>query len=544
MKVRTSRFITGCLLLLAILGAAMTPAHAYDPQTTCQITLWFDTNFENPSNLSGGAGNPPPGSKIVGTGAAAVPRFSGSVGVGLSKYVMRVDDMNPLDSDWTNYDNNVSSIQFEHVENGVYVPGCDSWTAILYDDSDLVGESISLTGSQTHLSTIGWNDRASSIVVVGPAFDYDGSPPDGCTVELYDANFSGNTWGTSSHVNPYADIYRHTYSSEHGAGKISTIRFGGECGTTRVKLQNGPTDFIEFTNADGPTYNLSEFGWNDRADYWTVNFDVAPDPSPRGCILRVFSDDEYTGQSWAIAGSQTTGTINANQGAGVISSLAFEGECGNSEVILADGSGNSAYVRAADGAQHPLWLSDWNNRAQSLTANFVSGPPVPTNPDLPAPIYVPCEVRLFDGLYSGSRWSANTEQTTTGVFSSSQGGGLVSSVEFVGAWCNDTFLELYDVHPNQDADAVPYVIKVADGARRNLGTYGFDNKTQFWRVNFSEDPPAPSRVPNVVGLDYTQAEVVLSRMFYRPVADLNEDLVMGRDIQGDMTDRTVHNKVL
>ena len=96
MKVRTSRFITGCLLLLAILGAAMTPAHAYDPQTTCQITLWFDTNFENPSNLSGGAGNPPPGSKIVGTGAAAVPRFSGSVGVGLSKYVMRVDDMNPL----------------------------------------------------------------------------------------------------------------------------------------------------------------------------------------------------------------------------------------------------------------------------------------------------------------------------------------------------------------------------------------------------------------------------------------------------------------
>lgn len=540
-------------LLLAILGFAWTPVHAIEPATTCEVRLWFDADFSNPSDPNNAGGNPPPGTKIIGTGMIAEPIFTGpgaSISSGstllggatalrvfdLDEYQMRVDDMNFLDGgDWEGFAENVSSIQFRHYDqpNEVWVPGCKGWTAIFYDDKSMQGASIAVTGSLKNLGDIGWNDRAASFELYGPANLSAYSPPASCTVELYEHTLSGDTWGASSHLTPQ------TFSASQGAGMISSIRFGGECGTTSVTLFDGGNS-IAFTNADSDFFHLGEFGWEDRATSWTANFNVATDPSPRGCILRLFDGSDYTGQSWAVAGSQTTGSITGSQGAGVISSLAFEGDCGDSEVIFDDGNGNQAYVRAADGAQHPLWLSDWDNRAQSWTANFVGGSPTPTDPNLPVPTYVPCEVRLYDGIYTGQMWSANTDQATNNKFSSNQGAGSISSVEFRGAWCHDTYLELYDVDPAQHSNALPYIVKVADGARRDVAALGFDNKTQFWRVNFSDQPATPSVVPDVVDMLSGDAEGVLKRMFYTPVKD--RDWIMGVDVQGN--DQTVHDKVL
>jgi hypothetical protein len=502
------------LCLLHLLGSAQA-AHA-DEQTTCRVRLWFDTKFQDPTDYnSSSAGNPPPGSIIPGTGNIAYAIFDNVFEEvrDLDSYHMRTDDMWE-GSQWHGFGNNVSSIEFEHVENGVYVPGCVGWTAILYDEINLLGASIAVTGSLEDLDDIGWNDRASSFQLMestsqaGPI----------CTVELYEHWLSGDTWGGSSRVTP------DTYSSTHGAGKISSIRFGGECGTSTVRLTAFGMNPISFSNADGPVHSLSEYGWNDRAAAWTANFSTLPDPSPRGCILRMFGDSEYmyTGKIWAVAGSQTTGTINGSAGAGMISGVAFEGDCGDSEVIFYDGNdqtGNEAYVRVADGKQHPLWLSDWNDKPQSWTANFVSGPSVPTASGLSVPVYVPCEVRLYDGIGTGTVWGADIDQATNGVYSSSDGAGNISSVEFRGAWCNDTFLQLYDVDPSQDADADPYVIKVADGKIRDLSTLGFSDRTQYWSVHFSDEDPTPSQVPNVVDMMYTDGVKALSRMFYRPVAD-------------------------
>ncbi len=361
-----------CSLTLFLISAQ--EAHAFDPQTTCRVRLWFDANFRDPSDYNNtSAGNPPPGSIIPGTNQIEYARFDGSEDVtDLDRFRMRVDNMYFLDgSDWTGFVDNVPSIEFEHIENGAYVPGCDSWTAILYDGKDFTGASVAVTGSLSNLNAIGWNDRVAGFKLIVPAFPYSGSPPSGCTGELYDLHYTGETWGASSHVTPQ------TYGAGQGAGMISTIRFGGECGATTVTLYDGGSS-IDFSNADGSMHWLPEYGWDNRASSWRATFDVAPDPTPRGCILRMFSDNEYTGQSWALAGSQTTGSINANGGAGMISSFAFEGDCGNSEVIFYEGNnwdpnGTKAYARAADGSQHPLWLSDWNDRAQSWTVNFVSG---------------------------------------------------------------------------------------------------------------------------------------------------------------------------
>ncbi|MBT4493160.1 MAG: DUF5011 domain-containing protein [Gammaproteobacteria bacterium] len=504
--------------LLHLLGFTQS-AHAFDPQTTCRVTLFYDTNFSNPSlpNNHTGDGTLPPYTKLIGRDQIAEPVFENTTAEGpnLDVYQMYVPDM--FDDGWDGYAGEVSSILFEHIENGVYVPGCDSWTAMLNDGLDYEGDNwVAITGSLSHLSDIGWNDRAASFRLIGPAFPYAGSPPSGCTVELYEHGLSGgDTWGASSRVTP------HTFSANHGAGKISTIRFGGECGTTTVSLSDG-SNSIGFSNADGPEHYLAEYNWNDRATSWKADFDVAPDPSSRGCILRMFGDGGYSGPSWAVAASQTRGTINDNRGSEKISSVAFEGDCGNSEVIFYDGhdqTGEEAYVRVADEMLHPLWLSDWNDKPRSWTANFVSGSPVPTASNLPVPVYAPCEVRLYDGIYSGTAWSADINQAIKGVYSSSDGAGLVSSVEFRGALCKDAFLHLYDVDPSEDANAVPYVIKVADSKRRDLSTLGFSNRTQYWSVHFSNASPTPSRVPNVVDMHYTDGERALSRMFYRPVAD-------------------------
>ena len=82
------------LCLVHLLGFAQA-AHAFDPQTTCHVRLWWDTGFSDPTdynNTSGG--NPPPGSKIMGTGQIEVARFDGSeVEADLDRFVMRVDNM-------------------------------------------------------------------------------------------------------------------------------------------------------------------------------------------------------------------------------------------------------------------------------------------------------------------------------------------------------------------------------------------------------------------------------------------------------------------
>ena len=50
---------------------------------------------------------------------------------------------NPISGNWHGFADNVSSIEFEHIETNIgYIPGCDSWTAILYDDRNYQGASI------------------------------------------------------------------------------------------------------------------------------------------------------------------------------------------------------------------------------------------------------------------------------------------------------------------------------------------------------------------------------------------------------------------
>ena len=179
-----------------------------------------------------------------------------------------------------------------------------------------------------------------------------------------------------------------------------------------------------------------------------------------------------------------------------------------------------AYLRVADAPWHPLWDSDWNDRAQSWTVNFVSGLPTPTDPALPTPLYAPCEVVLYDGHFTGQSWRVNSDQAPTGIYSSYDGAGLIGTIAFRGAKCGDTTLELFDVDPSVEPTAVPYTIKFADGRDRDLP--GFNNGTQFWKVHFRIDAaPAPSQVPDVVNMMYTQGEEVLSHMFYTPVADID-----------------------
>lgn len=106
----------------------------------------------------------------------------------LDVYQMRVDDMNPLNgSDWRGFSGDVSSISFRHYDqpNEVWVPGCKGWTAILYDETNFKGNEVPITGSQSRLSDIGWNDRAKSFKLIGPANNSAYSPPAGCTIELW-----------------------------------------------------------------------------------------------------------------------------------------------------------------------------------------------------------------------------------------------------------------------------------------------------------------------------------------------------------------------
>lgn len=222
-------------------------------------------------------------------------------------------------------------------------------------------------------------------------------------------------------------------------------------------------------------------------------------------------DGVYNGDWWG-TDNKTGDVFSDSYGAGLISSVIFIGNCGNSEVRLYDDTNYSStpvHIRAADGDRFDLTSTNWDNRTLSWTVYFANGPPTPTPPGTPVPV-ANCEMRVHDGVFDGDWWGRKWSESPTGGYSASGGAGRISSVVF-GGNCGNSAILLYETPDDQ---SVPRVVRAGDGTHHDLVPTDWNDRTQFWTVYFSSAAGTPSQVPDVVGNTTTQGVGVLQAAWY------------------------------
>ena len=373
MPVRSILFGLLLLTIAAMPAVSGVTKSGYDGDGLCKVTLWKDTNF---TAGNGGVGNHTYGDEAGYPRGHYWPLYPWYHQRGNFNYIH--DGTGPTGGGiFHDLDNEYSSVEVE-------LQDCSNVEVRLYDDVDFGGDSIAIGHSVSHLSSLDWNDRVSSIKL------FDRSNVPACRLIMYEdademlANaHEGDKWSahwSQGDANGF-------YSTSKGAGEISGIRFVGDCGNSEVVVW-ADVDRIgswsKYRVADGASYDLVGTPWDDRILAWDVYFKSGPPVPIPPCSVTLLSSQRGSRPVTHRVARQNIGDVYSDRTLrGEIAAVGFGGQCGNSEIHLFE-SPDWDYTmpyrvsRFADGYDHNFQPTPWNNRTQSWTVFFNDDPTTPS----------------------------------------------------------------------------------------------------------------------------------------------------------------------